>query len=182
MYEINLPDQRTRFYPMVTFFMLLINTFMFGYLLSRASDDVKGYSLIKIGFILGLVSLVFFAVQRYRKILLSYKPEIAFIIMALTWFFLGAFWQGLLMLLVAVMGLISSRKQVLLISQEGIQLPGLRAKKIAWADVSNIVIKDAILTIDLKDNRLIQLLLDANDRSRINEEAFNAFCRSKLNY
>ncbi|GEM_PF-5887113 len=182
MYEINLPDQRTRFYPLVTFFMLLINTFMFGYLLSRASDDVKGYSLIKIGFILGLVSLVFFTVQRYRKILLSYKPEIAFIIMALTWFFLGAFWQGLLMLLVAVMGLISSRKQVLLISQEGIQLPGLRTKKIAWADVSNIVIKDAILTIDLKDNRLFQLLLDVNDRSRIKEDEFNAFCRSKLHF
>ncbi|HAN66405.1 MAG TPA: hypothetical protein DCQ34_09200, partial [Chitinophagaceae bacterium] len=74
--------------------MLLINTFMFGYLLSRAGEDVKGYSLIRIGFILGLASIIFFAVQRYRKILLSYKPEIAFIIMALIWFFLGAFWQG----------------------------------------------------------------------------------------
>jgi len=180
MYEITMPDQRTRFYPLVTLFMLVINTFMFGYLMSRANEDVKGYGLIKLGCIVGLVSIVFFAVQRYKNILLSYKPEIAFIIMAMIWFFLGAYWQGILMLLVAVMGLISNRKQLLRISDEGILMQGLRTRKIEWSDLSNIIMKDAILTIDLKDNRLFQMQLGAQDRLRIREEEFNAYCRQKL--
>ena len=52
-------------------------------------------------------------------------------------------------------------------------------RKYMWNDVSNVVLKEGILTIDLKNNKLIQKEIDA-DISEADEQDFNDFCRHQL--
>ncbi len=50
-------------------------------------------------------------------------------------------------------------------------------KKYPWQDFSNIVLKDNLLTLDFKNNKVVQLEIE---ESGVDEEEFNAFCREKL--
>jgi hypothetical protein len=52
-------------------------------------------------------------------------------------------------------------------------------KVINWTELSNVVLKDVLLTVDLKDNHLIQSeILDPI--GNLNEKEFNDFCSQKL--
>ncbi len=75
---------------------------------------------------------------------------------------------------------ISSQKQVVSINEERIMYPAFPKKQFHWKDLSNVLLKDGLLSIDLKNNKLIQQLIDETDIG-INEKEFNEFCRHQLN-
>ena len=50
-----------------------------------------------------------------------------------------------------------------------------------WSVFNNIVLKDGLLTLDFKSNRLLQKeVADDEDEDDADEEEFNAFCRARL--
>ena len=46
-------------------------------------------------------------------------------------------------------------------------------------DLNNVILKDDLLTLDFKNNRLLQLLVTSTETD-INEKEFNEFCKVKL--
>jgi len=52
-------------------------------------------------------------------------------------------------------------------------------KRFVWKDVQNVVLKDGLLTIDLKNNQLIQKAVDATVSKDVEQE-FNQFCLEQL--
>lgn len=60
---------------------------------------------------------------------------------------------------------------------------GMFKKKITWNELSNVVLKDGIISIDFKNNRLIQKETDEDEDEDedASEEEFNAFCENRLN-
>ena len=70
-------------------------------------------------------------------------------------------------------------KQEIGFDEEGITLNSFPKKYYPWHEVSNVVLKDDIITVDLYNNKIIQREID----SEIDEETeveFNQFCRSHL--
>ena len=55
---------------------------------------------------------------------------------------------------------------------------GVFKKTIQWEKIQQVILKDDLLTIDLKNNRVIQLLTE-NDSST-QEAIFNSFCQRYL--
>jgi len=51
-------------------------------------------------------------------------------------------------------------------------------KKHDWAGFSNIILKDNLLTLDFKNNKVLQLELD--NSVKIDEQQFNDFCVKKI--
>jgi hypothetical protein len=51
-------------------------------------------------------------------------------------------------------------------------------KKYQWSLFSNVILKDNILTLDFKNNKLIQAEIETKD---VNEEAFNTFAKGQVN-
>jgi hypothetical protein len=50
-----------------------------------------------------------------------------------------------------------------------------------WSAFNNVILKDGLLTLDFKTNRLLQkAVADDDDEDDAEEEEFNAFCRSRL--
>lgn len=50
-------------------------------------------------------------------------------------------------------------------------------KKYTWDEFANVILKDNLLTLDFKNNRLLQAEIEVAD---INEEAFNTFAKQQL--
>lgn len=51
-------------------------------------------------------------------------------------------------------------------------------KKYSWDDVSNVILKDHLITIDFKNNKLLQAEIQ---NISIDENAFNTFAKAQLN-
>jgi len=67
----------------------------------------------------------------------------------------------------------------IIISEANIILPGLIGDKIVeWNELSNVVEKHDLLTLDFKNNKLLQVRVFNADN--INEAEFNLFCRQQL--
>jgi len=62
----------------------------------------------------------------------------------------------------------------------GVVINSLFKKKIPWAALESVILKDGLLTLDCKDNTLIQKEVLDDDEPDADEDEFNEYCRSKL--
>ncbi len=62
---------------------------------------------------------------------------------------------------------------------EGIVYPSFPEKNIQWNQLHNVILKDEVLTIDFKNNKLLQAQIDINT-IQPNETSFNIFCQQQL--
>ena len=61
----------------------------------------------------------------------------------------------------------------------GIVFNSLPVKSFQWNEIDNLLLKDNMITIDFKNNKIYQKEIEA-DVSAVLEREFNAFCSSKL--
>ena len=62
-----------------------------------------------------------------------------------------------------------------------IVINSLIRRRYAWTDLSNVVLKDGLLTLDFKNNKLLQKeVADDEDEDDADEEEFNMYCRQCL--
>jgi len=65
------------------------------------------------------------------------------------------------------------------ISTEGICIRKLFSKPLhPWGSFNNVILKDNLLTLDFRDNKLLQL--EAHENAGIDEKQFNNFCAAQL--
>ena len=86
-------------------------------------------------------------------------------------------------LIMAILSRAATRSQQIGFSEHEIVFTGLIPKKIEWVALNNVVLKDGILTMDYKDNRLFQRETEDDpddDDEDATEEEFNAYCRQQL--
>lgn len=89
-------------------------------------------------------------------------------------------WAAAAMALVLLLYLFAIQVPVLHISANGIKLSILGKRFLKWEQLHNLVLKDGLVTIDLKNNKLIQQYLDESSMP-VNEKEFNDFCKKQLN-
>lgn len=63
--------------------------------------------------------------------------------------------------------------------QDEIVVNSLPKKHIYWEELNNVVIKDGLLTIDFKNNKLLQKEIQSGSNAK-DEQDFNEFCRNRL--
>ena len=69
--------------------------------------------------------------------------------------------------------------ELIIVSVSNVILPGLTGQRIVeWNELTNVVKRDDLLTLDFKNNRLMQVqILNADD---VSEKEFNQFCLQQL--
>ena len=69
------------------------------------------------------------------------------------------------------------QKPIIKVSGEGITIKKFFASPAyQWNEFSNIILKDGLLTLDFKNNKLIQVSIDEN-KTAVDENSFNDFCK-----
>ena len=62
-----------------------------------------------------------------------------------------------------------------------VEVNSLPKRKYRWSDFNNVVLKDGLLTLDFKDNRLFQKETQEDEDDDADEDEFNAYCSRQLN-
>jgi len=177
-YSLRVKNEKMVHYNRLGLFILLIHFFYFILHLLRMAIAMD-YAVPVTGI---LVSLGWILINRpvwknNRNPALPFW--IGFGLLAILWLNLKYPWFASALMVLAVMDALARRKPVLVFNKENVTLPFLFRPSVHWKDLKNVILKDGILTLDFKNDRLFQAELDESD-GLIDEKEFNSFCFSVL--
>ena len=128
-------------------------------------------------FIAGFVAWSWYA--NYRRDRTIYYSK-AILVAGLVWTKMPYFeWLVFVFALLALLEYQAKRPPEIGFSHEHVVFNGLIRKRYPWKDIENVILKDDLLTIDFKNNRLYQREIDSGE-NEAGEEEFNECCRRKL--
>ena len=176
-YEIVLQNKKTKIYSTISWLIITFNFISFIY--TGISGSAKNTLYPFAG---AAVLLILFILQPLSK---KAKDKNKFILffgfIIATSLLMRFYWPSVINALLYVFYTISTRRLTVVISEADIIYPSFPKKTIGWSDLNNIILKDGLLTIDFKTNKLAQAEVIQNDNdSAINEQEFNDFCKSHL--
>ena len=124
----------------------------------------------------------FFTVMEWisKKPLPDFWHRSIFVVCSFVWMKEGLWWTGIMLLLFILLDFIAHKKLVVDITDKRINVPYILQKTFDWNEVNNVILKDGLLTIDFKNNKLFQQLILNSDED-ISEKEFNDFCKLQLN-
>jgi len=175
-YVVILKNQNLRSINYSGFFLSLISCILFTRELF--TGRIHAVFAVGVAFILGVLIYNFFRIRQGKKIYYSK----ALLIASLIWLKMP-YGQWLFVLFV-VLGLLE--RQAKSATEIGfdvneIVFNSLFKKRISWKELTNVILKDNLLTMDFKNNRLVQREVDdEEEEDDATEEEFNSFCRSML--
>ena len=174
-FELILKNEKELSYKRISIFLLVLN--LVGILFITYLKDFKSWLPIIIAAIAILTasSSIYFGNKNEKAILTG-----AFLLLSVAWIVAGYWIIGVLNMLFMILNNAALRKPIVTINESQVIYPSFPKKKIDWQELSNLIIKDGLLTIDFKNNRIIQQYI-ADISSAIDEKEFNDFCRQQLN-
>jgi hypothetical protein len=171
-FDIEIPNERLKTYKLITFIILSINFFGFGFVFLKTSGTISYLAILLI--IINAVPWSFYLLnKRHLKYPLI---DFAFVASACLWFYIANSWMAIFLLLFVVFGYFANKVPIIHFTTEGIEYPSFPTKKYLWADVQNVIWKDDMLTIDLKNNTLLQCNIDKDVAGKIDVANFNNWC------
>jgi hypothetical protein len=173
-FSIPIPNDRLKTYKVFTFIIITLNFLGFGYVFLQTAATASVVSIF--GLVINAVPWLYYLLN--KKHIKSPVVEIALIASAFIWMYFGNFWMGFLLLSFALMSFFTNKKSVILFNETGIVYPSFPVKKYTWADVGQVLWKDDILTIDLKNNKLLQFTIEKEFEGGFDVVGFNEWCRA----
>jgi len=175
-FELLLKNDKLRLYYRLNFFVIFISSLLFFYVVFFTQTRLtERQTFILSGLVFLCLMIVAFDPRKKK----NYVYAGAYIILGFVWIRLNLYWLAAIVLLLGVLFFLSIRKKRLVVDSDQIVYPSLPKKTFHWSKLSNVVLKDGLLTIDQKNNKLIQQLVD-EQASSAHEEEFNKFCRQQL--
>jgi hypothetical protein len=146
---------------------------------SGADQKVQDVALIFSSFVVG--GLTTFLLFRKNKQGAIYGVLLSIILCAVGWWIIDYVSVALLMFTLAFMAEKSMKDFKVVFQEEGILYPSIfYKKKLPWNEVANCMIKDQVLTIDLKSNKLMQFSINESENKALNEGEFNEYVSKRL--
>lgn len=176
-FVLKLPNNKAKFYDMMGWMLIIINLTSFCTLLYYLDNSrERVYAGLGIGLTIFHFGFEWFFRKPHQK---STAIQSVLFYYAVIWLLFFHFYIiGAVSLLVAILYFIAKREMDVIVAADRISYPSFPPKNIAWTELNNVILKDGLLTIDFKNNKLIQQLID--DNTAIDENAFNQYCREQL--
>jgi len=129
--------------------------------------------------ILGIIVWWAFCFWQAKKGKIVYF-RIGLLFASLGWFFVqNGKWIGLIFLVAAILEKQAKFPQEIAFDNDEIVFNTFPKKQYSWTDFNNIIIKDGIITIDFKNNKLLQKEIQSGSTAQ-DEQDFNEFCTNRL--
>lgn len=178
-YSLILKNEKTKNYRNISLLLVLFNLlgFVFLFVNKEAGNQSNLFLLCSVFLI---ATYIFLAVL--KRILKNPFPDtwhrLLFFYCSIVWLYEGFWWLSIALLIINLLDILANRILEVKISDEKIILPSIPKKEINWNELNNLLVKDGLLTIDFKNNKLFQQLLQSSD---LDEKEFNEFCKRHLN-
>jgi len=161
--------------------LCLFSSFTFFYVSFRSQRDLPDLLILAIALLL-LIGLILTLWWRRHKRPDQVRYRYLLLLAAMGWmFFTPAPWVGALFLLLTFLEYQTKRPLEIGFDQDRIVINTLFKQQFDWNAFNNVILKDGLLTLDFKNNRLIQReVADDDEDDDADEEEFNAYCRARL--
>jgi hypothetical protein len=167
------PEKQSSFYRIE---LLVVLLHLLTFIILAVSRFPENIAVLCVGIAVVIVYYLY-VFTRKSKSKQSNLILVPLIVFVLWWFYSGVYWMGVLVLIFSVFAVLSKQKMQVDFSATAILFKSFSPKTINWADLNNVVLKDGLLTIDFKNDKLIQQLVEED---KANETAFNSFCQKQL--
>lgn len=179
IYKVTIKNERYKYMKPLNILMLLIN----AVLLSMAAVMQEKDYFELVWPVLILISIIFIIYERRLRMYRFFKKTdfsaTGFLWTMTGWIFISQWWIALLVGAIAALQFFIKEKFVVVFSNE-VYIQFLSKKIFNWLELQNVVLKDGLLTIDFKNNKLLQTEILSEESDIKNEAEFNEFCRMQL--
>lgn len=190
-YQLIIRDRNVYRYRQLASFLFGINAAIF-LMFALRSDSVSGKIILcTVSFI-----MVAYAFYNWKYKTNKEKSYIAvYLLAAAVWALETPFWYfSVVLLLLLILQYRMEKDFIITFNNEDIVLTSFPARRYAWPDFNNIVLRDGLLTMDFKNNRVMQVEPDWNNTTGLPgnetwdageaypdiEKEFNEFCKKRL--
>jgi hypothetical protein len=178
-YEITLKNEKLRLYNQISWIIIFTHILVFLYLALFLKSKY-----IQSGSIAALIMMFFCFLLRYYllKKKSTWNPgfHTFYSLLWIAWITIGWYWLILIPITFETLVSIVTRKLITTFTGEKVIYPSFPSKTFWWQELNNVILKDGLLTIDFKNNKIIQQMIDESKPS-VDEKEFNEFCRQQLN-
>ena len=166
-------------YDRFAVFILLLNLLVFLYVFIVIPED-PGRIIFLAGALLLLTAVIFsFYLLKHKNEKVVPVLKTGLVLSTIIWAMSKIYIAAAICLVLLTLYHMSRRQIALRVEDERLVYSSYPEKVISWNDLSNVILKDGLLTVDLKNNHIIQseILRSTGD---INEKEFNDFCSQRL--
>lgn len=175
-YMVYIKNERGRYINQVSILLCLLSAAFF---LAQQVKIGRQFSFCIVSFSLITLGLAYNWYTAYKNQQVVYYRRLL-VIAGATWFFMPFMqWLGIPLVLLALIEKHSRSPLEIGITDDRVVFNTLIKKEYPWSAFSNIMLKDGLLTVDFKSNRLFQKEI-ADDTSADQEAEFNDYCHNRL--
>jgi len=173
-FDIIVKNDKIKSYRSIALIILMLNLAIFIFMLFYDDYRYEAASAILLVGIYIFMRLYF--VKKYQQG--NYLDQVIMFVLAGCWFGLQNYFMVAALVVLGVLYHLALQKLQFVFTAEKVIKLNFPGKEFDWEVFNNVVLKDNILTLDFKNNRLIQAEIDQSQN--INEQQFNSFVKSKL--
>jgi len=175
-YIVVIRNEQTRYVNAIGFILCVLSALAFLREQLIRGAIVLPYA-IGIVFIVGFLIYIFFQ-SRKENTEIYYSKGL--LLAGLVWTKMPYFeWMIFVFALLALLEYQAKHPLEIGFSNGQIVFNTLFKKKYSWDQLSNVILKDGLLTVDFTSNKIFQREIDEGE-SEASEEEFNAWCREQL--
>lgn len=173
-FEIVLKNEKIKSYRAIALFVLLLNLAIFILMLFY---DVYRYEAASAILLTGIyIFMRLYFIRKYKQG--NYLDQVLFFVLAGCWLGLQNYYMVAALAVVGVLYHLSLQKLLFVFTPQIISKTNFPQKEYSWTSFNNVVLKDNILTLDFKNNHLVQA--EVEEPKNIDEKKFNAFAKEQL--
>lgn len=172
-FTVVIPNERYVFGKYIAVFILLLNA---GALALNAANNQKNSIA---GIIMISIAIAGIFIKPMRKVFPN--PVSAGYFWAIfAWIMTGQYWIAAIVTALWWLNFLIKRNFEFAFSSEHIIVKTTPARTIKWFELNNALIKDGLLTIDFKNDKIIQGAILVEESDIEDEAEFNSFCKEQL--
>ena len=176
-YVVTLKNRKRRYIDILGFLLLLISLILFLREMIVTKNVAFAYLAGSV-FVAGVLIWNFYSgIIKKKRIFFKYGLLIA----ALVWMKMPYYqWLFFAFLVLALLEYNAKYAVEIGFSEKEILINSLFKKRFKWTDLSNVMLKDGLLTMDFRNNKLLQEEVLDDEEDDADEEEFNRYCREQL--
>ncbi len=180
-YSFTLKDNNQKAYNQFTWFLFFLHIIAAAVLAVKVTENKERLSIYILLAFYVILALVYNFYRTHRKALETFSLILA-LLYANFWFqHVGIIAVLIFAVVYTIVTVVKGKRTTVVFGEDGIQLTRVFKTVIfPWAAMSNVVLKDNVLTIDFKTNKIIQVEI-VDTAMVVNEFEFNRFCTRQLN-
>ncbi|HMZ45407.1 MAG TPA: hypothetical protein PKG56_06910 [Chitinophagaceae bacterium] len=120
-------------------------------------------------------TLVSIFIKKYKSIFYN----VSYLLIAFSWIQLNYPWIGVLLIILLSVTKKFTADIAVTINEKEVEIKNVFSNNYQWSSFQNVILKDKLLTLDFKNNKILQVEI-LNKTTLEQEKEFNEFCQSCL--